>query len=343
MKTLCKVLCTVLGVCLVCSGFVACSTDSVANADELTYVGVRINPEIELVVDKDGEVVAANAVNADGETVLCELTLVGLSAEEACEAVTETATELGFIDVDAEEANVYVFVDGKDKQFASDLNDRISEKVNGYFDKNGIFGKVSPEDFEAYEALAEEWNVTPKQARIISRITELYPEMTIEEILELSPGEMLELIRDDKDRNGLTADIRDEYREAVDLLKEKYAPMFDQIRETLKELETKLEDASLGEEEIEALRAEYETAKAEFEALKEQFREELETLKTEKRERADELREQFAEKARELREFHHEKILEHVNKFNDAREETENKIREWREQANNFFPDNFPQ
>lgn len=343
MKSLCKLLCTVLGVCLVCSGFVACGTDSVANADELTYVGVRINPEIELVVDKNGEVVAANAVNEDGETVLCELSLVGLGAEEACEAITETATELGFIDVDAEETNVYVFVDGKDKQFASDLNDRISEKVNGYFDKNGIFGKVSPEDFEAYEALAEEWNVTPQQARIISRITELYPEVIVDEILELSPGEMMELIRDDKDRNGLTADRREEYREAVDLLKEKYAPLFEQIRETLKEFEKQLEDASLGEEEIEALRAEYETAKSELEALREQFREELESLKTEQREKAEELREQFMEKARELREIHAEKIIEHVNKFNDAREETENKIREWREQAKNLFPDNFPQ
>ena len=123
MKKIYKILSVLLCLVVLTASLIGCQgnegnneTASTASADELSYVSMRINPEIELVVDADNKVVAVNAINEDGETVLAELSLVGLTVEEAGEAFTAMATELGFIDVDALESHVYILVDGENDE-----------------------------------------------------------------------------------------------------------------------------------------------------------------------------------------------------------------------------------
>ena len=67
-----------------------------------TYVSMRINPEIEVIANEEGEVISANAVNEDGEVVLSDLNLTGMTVDEAGEAFADKSTELGYIDVNTE-------------------------------------------------------------------------------------------------------------------------------------------------------------------------------------------------------------------------------------------------
>ena len=257
MKKMHKLFSVVFGFLMLCACFIGCKTDTTtAQADELSYISMRINPEIELVIDKDGEVVAANAINEDGETVLGELALIGMTAEEAGEAFTAMALELGFIDVNAEEVNVYVFTEGKDEKFVKGLEDKLVKEINGFFDKKGVFGKVTPEEMEEFRALATEWNVSVKDARMISRILELYPEKTLEEVLALTFQERMELIKSDREHNGLPVHLRGKYKDEVNAIKEEHAELFELAKE-LKALELELQNTELSEEELALLQEEY--------------------------------------------------------------------------------------
>ena len=329
MKKIYKILSVLLCLVLLLGTLSACNNSETASADELSYVSMRINPEIELVVDAENKVVAVNAINEDGETVLTEITLVGLTVEEAGEAFTAMATELGFLDVDATEAHVYILVDGEDQEQVKDIEEKVTKKINDFFDKKGIFGKVSPEELTELEALATEWNVSVKDAKMISRILELYPEMTVEEILELDIKERISLIKDDHKNNGLPAHLRDEYKVAVDALKEEYAELFDLAKE-LKELKIALKNPELTEEEVATLQAEYDAKKEQFDTLKQAFTSALEQLKTEKKEKLEEVKTEIKETAKSRRDEFANKIKEHDERFQLNKENIENQIKNWR-------------
>lgn len=331
MKKSYKILSIALSICLFCMCFIGCNlTTTVSASEDLSYVSMRINPEIELVVDKDEKVVSVNAINEDGETVLCELDLVGMTVEEAGEAFTDMAAELGFIDVDSEETTVYIMGSGENEELVNSIEEKLTEKINGYFDKKGIFGKVSHESLKEYEELAQEWAISARDARMVSRILELYPEMTEEEVLALSIEERIELIKDNSVKNGLTASLLGKYNSEVQVVKEEFTNMFE-LRKEIKELELQLEDETLSEEELALIREEYEAKKAEYDALKEQYEASIKELKEEKLEKIEKEKEQIKEEARQRREENAEKLRDHENDFNQKREEIENRIREWRD------------
>ena len=91
------------------------SSESVVQPNEtkrVSYLKMRINPEIELVIDEEEKIVSVTAVNEDGEVVLCEINLVGLTVEEAVKLFTSAAIELGYIEIDTTDATVYILTDG---------------------------------------------------------------------------------------------------------------------------------------------------------------------------------------------------------------------------------------
>lgn len=302
---------------------------TIPDAETLSYISMRINPEIELVVNQEGTVVSANAINEDGETVLCELNLVGMTVEEAGEAFTAAATELGFVDVDGE-TTVYISTDGEDETFTQELEEKLEKKIHDFFDKKGIVGRVCPEDMEQYQTMAEEWGVSPREAKLIARILELYPDKTAEEVLALTFEERMALIRDEHKNNcGMTASIHAEYREAVEELKEQYPELFT-LEEQLKEIGRQLKDTELTEEERAALTEQMETLKATYKELKEQFRTEVEALREQLKEAADAERERIREEAEARRAQHEEELKKHEDEFQERKEETEERIRRFR-------------
>ncbi len=323
-----------LSFCMLCISLFGCATtttSSTASAEELSYVSMRINPEIELVVDEDGEVVAVNAVNEDGETVLTQIDLIGMTVEAAGEAFTATATELGFLDVNSENATVYVLADGENEELVEQIEKKIEDKIHEFFDKKGIFGRVSKEDLQEFDTLATEWNVSKHDAKMISRILELYPEMTVEEILELSFEERLQLIKDDTVKNGLTADMREAHKEAVEALKIEYAELFT-IGERIRELKVSLKNQELSEDEKAAIQAELDGLKAQYETLKAQFEEALNALKAQWKQGVAAKKEAFRQHAEERRGEFEQRIEEHKQRFEQNMQEIGEQIKKWREQ-----------
>lgn len=65
------------------------------------YVGISVNPSIELTVNPFGKVIAAKGLNEDGETVLAEVALDHLSYEEAITCLVESAAFSPYLTADA--------------------------------------------------------------------------------------------------------------------------------------------------------------------------------------------------------------------------------------------------
>lgn len=129
---------------------------AVLDKEALTYVSLRINPEIELLADEDGNVVSANAVNEDGEVVLATVDLEGKSIEEAGAIFTETANDLGYFTPDGEKDTVYIDVESTIDGEDAELEEKLNKSIRDYFNNKGINGKIAPETLDKYADKAAE-------------------------------------------------------------------------------------------------------------------------------------------------------------------------------------------
>ena len=89
---------------------------------------------------EDGKVVAANAVNEDGEVVLATVDLEGKSIEEAGAIFTETDNDLGYFTPDGEKDTVYIDVESTINGEDAELQEKLNKSIRDYFNNKGING-----------------------------------------------------------------------------------------------------------------------------------------------------------------------------------------------------------
>lgn len=86
-----------------CAVLIALGVGSGAYAYQtpVAYVGIDINPSIELGVNYFDRVVSAEGVNADGQDILSETNVVGMSYEDALASLNDSLTNKGYLTADA--------------------------------------------------------------------------------------------------------------------------------------------------------------------------------------------------------------------------------------------------
>ena len=271
--------------------FASCAADS--TEESLTYVSLRINPEIELIADADGNVVSANAVNEDGEVVLSVIELEGKSVEEAGAAFTQTADELGYLT--EEKDTVYIGVESTDKDGAAELTEKLNKNVRDYFNNNGINGKVSAETLEQYADKAAEWGISTGHTKLVMRALDAHPEMSDEEVLALSVKDLMKLLKGNKDEEKIAVGLKSEYRAAVKALKAKYARVFE-LRTEIDTLKAQFA-GELTDAEKSAIEAQIAQKEAELKPLHQAYKQELSELKSSFHEASREARKAYRAEA----------------------------------------------
>lgn len=308
---------SILAACNIAApGVPAASATNPAALAGYAYVSMRINPEIELVTDEYGEVVAANPINEDGEVVLCEVDMVGMSIDEAGVAFTEAATELGYVDVESEDNTVYVDVQSENPEQSEEITRKLSEKITHFFENKGIGGKVSPETLEKYADKVDAWGVSAGHAKTILRVLELYPEMTEEEVLALGMAARLALIKDYAKNDGLTVKQQKLLKQEKDALKQEYAEMVD-LEQQLKELKEQMDDPALTKEQKNELSAQCKEAEERAEELRAAYREQLDTLKQAHKQNVSEQKQLAKQEAQQRKQDNAEKLAKHEQKQKD--------------------------
>ena len=282
------------------------NAEAVTPASALTYIGLKINPEVEMIADENGVIVSTNAVNPDGEVVLSETTLEGKTVEDAVASFTETAVDLGFMDPEKGTDTVYVDVNGENEEVKKTVEEKINGKLDKLFKDKNLEGKVEKQDLKDFKADAEAWNVSEGHAKLIKRVLDINPELTEEEILDLTVREILELLKADKHEDKISANVKEEYKNKVDEIKSEYKNLFE-LREAIEDIEDRLEDAEEGDDEEDALTAEEKAAleaeleekKAELKALEDEYKSEVDKVKAEYKEHSKADREECRREADE--------------------------------------------
>jgi hypothetical protein len=93
------------------------------------WVTVDINPSVELSVNAKGKVVAATALNADGEKLINELDLDGLKISEATSLLLAEADHQGFITEDGGDVVVTTMVTDNNKELQTNIQAEVETAI----------------------------------------------------------------------------------------------------------------------------------------------------------------------------------------------------------------------
>jgi len=263
--------------------------------DATTYVSLRVNPEIELLADEDGTVLAANAINEDGEVVLATITLEGKSVEEASAVFTETANDLGYFTPDGEKDTVYIDVNSTIEGEETKIKDKMDKSIRDYFSNNGINGKVSSETLDKYADKAAEWGISKGHVKLVMRVLDACPELTDTEVLSLSVKDLMKLLKGEKGEEKITAGLKAACRKEIDKLKDDYARLFE-LRAEIKALQTSKTD-DLTEEEKAAIEAQIAEKEAEAKTLSQEYKAKAGQIKDSYKESSKEARKAYRAEA----------------------------------------------
>ncbi len=340
-KVLSKIIAFVFVVSLLGGAFYGCNSTS-NTAAAYSYVSMRINPEVELVVDENNIIESVNPLNQDAETLLSEVNLVGMTLEEGAELVVQLATDAGYIKVDSFN-EVYIDVltqenednqDSKGEKIKTALKNRIAN----FFDNNGIFGKVSQEILDEYLEQAQGLGVSAGKLKLMLRALDLNTDLTLDDIKDMAVKDIISLIKEATKGQNLGYTARQEFKAAREQLRTKYQAMFT-LEEEIEGLEEQLENFEGLDEDKELLEATLKIKEEEYEIMEEQYKEELEQLKEEYENKADEIKETRKAEMELRKQEHKQKREEHQQKIKQRAEEVKDQIEAVQEEFEEYKDD----
>ncbi len=122
-----KILSFILCVALLLS-LVACADKD----EERIVMQLSLNPEVEFILDGNGKVLSANALNEEGNLIVSAEDFVGMDGDEASARFVEMAEELGFL-VSGEEweenNEIRISVTGTDEKAAEKLANKAEKEM----------------------------------------------------------------------------------------------------------------------------------------------------------------------------------------------------------------------
>lgn len=105
------------------------SSDRVYGEDCAGVFTISINPEVDLEIDRDGNVLSVVFQNEDAETAYKDLSLEGIQAEDAVKIILETADEKGYLKDDGQVTLIYGSTGNASAEEASDMIDSARDTV----------------------------------------------------------------------------------------------------------------------------------------------------------------------------------------------------------------------
>ena len=115
----------------------ACGEDPKPDVKTTKVMNLTLNPSIELVLDKNNNVVTVNANNDEGNFIISQVNFVSLSADQAVEKFLEIAKDNGFLekgDVSYSQNRFVIEISGDNYA----LYQHVVDKANKYLEDTGF-------------------------------------------------------------------------------------------------------------------------------------------------------------------------------------------------------------
>ena len=312
MTTTKKVIFSIVAVVIIAALVVGIVLLTRTNNNASAIMECSVNPDVQFVLNSDNKVIGVNVLNADGETLVANADFEGKSAEEAAKLFVKLSTEAGYIKVDnTTGTRVEITIYGTDAESYEALKDRITERVNSYFDENGIIaGAVTTISEDLKTALT---NLGVKASEVA--------DATTEEILDLIETTTEEL-------KDTSVTLRTNLMNVLDELKGKYESQMNNIQSILDDLKLQIENLNgdfkkAAEEQLAQYQAQFDEIKAQ---LDKEIADAIEDIKT----RSEEILAQAKTQINSLIETGREVLNNHKEAFEKDKEAIQAQIEAFR-------------
>jgi len=172
------------------------------NNTAVTYIGLDVNPSLQLKVNSADKVVDVVALNDDARELLAGLDLKGTDTNVALHAVIGALVKNGHLNDRSN--SVLVSVDGKDaltveKSVMAKLDELLAATELG---GGAVIGVVVADDDDQAEILANKHGISEGKAELILAIVKRNPEMLADQLATLSINELSVLLSSNKVDNS---------------------------------------------------------------------------------------------------------------------------------------------
>ena len=194
MKKTIVALTLVLAMLAVC--LVGCATPvedlETQKANAAAVFTLDVNPGVRIYVKEDNSVIALEATNEDGETIVAEIDTTDVTYEEVVELIVDKLEEKGYLE--GESSSVLLSVEKKTEE----ISEQINERLNRAFEKHGKKAAIIEQELNelgedvkaSIDAIAEKHHISKGKANLIDKIREEFPELSEEELAKLKINDL---------------------------------------------------------------------------------------------------------------------------------------------------------
>lgn len=213
---------------------------------EAKVMNLGINPEIELVLDKNNNVISVNALNDEGNYIVANVKFEGLSVNDAVEKFIQANKDSGFVSnatVSATNNELKISISGDS---ADSLYKKVKKTADKYFEEINISANVS-------------FSGKLDKSYLESQVKDCMRELSNSEISNMTEEQLINLLKESREetKDIFTQELKDLYYQSraeevltakINKLKDlaKNNPMFnavvDNINTALNELIDKTDD-----------------------------------------------------------------------------------------------------
>ncbi|MDD4036293.1 MAG: hypothetical protein PHS45_03100 [Bacilli bacterium] len=149
------------------------------------YVGIDINPSLQLAVNRLDRVVDVVPLNDDAELLVSDLNLVNMPVEEALETVVDSSIDVGYIDEFSEDNMVVIGASLDEEENVATLEKKLRTAVmNRLRDKKVPAMVLMEQDNKERRALADSYGVSYGSLLIAQKAVALNPDLNLDEIIK---------------------------------------------------------------------------------------------------------------------------------------------------------------
>lgn len=251
------------------------------NKKATSVMECSVNPNVQFVLDQNNKVMKINYLNTDAEILLKDAKLEGKTADEAAKMFVQLSTEAGYIQASTTGTRVDITISCDKPEDLEELEAKVVEKVNEYFDENGIIAGAVASVQEGFSDAIQKIGVKASEianktnAQVIALLDERSAE--IEDIALSLQNNLFTFIENLK--NGAFA--------TLDTLESS----IDSIQEQIDELDEQIQDSKVNEALKEIARATKEQLQKQIDEAQKQLKELNKEFKAKVNEKIEELKE----------------------------------------------------
>ncbi len=198
--------------------------------DYQAIVQVDVNPSIEMVVDKNKQVLSVRGLNDEGKMIIEGEMIIGKTVDEAVDTIIRIETELGYLIVNGKDNQIKVTVSAKTDEIYQEVSTNIEQIVTSACEKMNIkatIDQVKGYAIDELKKLAMELNPTLTKEEIdaftydqLVNVVKLYQL----EVLDLTSVKLEELYKKAK-QYDIQFTEKEAVKDAVDGLDGAYQKM----------------------------------------------------------------------------------------------------------------------